>query len=106
MTKMPGYPCAICSRESQGIVISLPGKRLKQFCSHDCARIFMTIDKLTQNERAAATKGGEEAGAFLDAIGKTDLAALSPEEWEKFCAALFKGACDELRRQADDTIPF
>lgn len=106
MTKMPGYPCATCSRESQGIAISLPGKRLKQFCSHDCARIFMAIDKLTQNEEAAASKGGEAAGAYLEQIGKTDLATLSGPEWEKFCQTLFKGACDELRRQADDCIPF
>lgn len=66
----------------------------------------MQDGNLKQDERAAAIRGGKDAGQYLDRIGKSDLAALTAAEWEEFCATLFKGACDEMRRQAADFIPF
>lgn len=61
---------------------------------------------LKPDERRAAAKGGEAAGGYLDQIGKTDLAKLSIEEWQEFCALLFVGACDEMRARAEDEVPF
>jgi hypothetical protein len=95
----------VCRRESQGVAISLPGNQFHQFCSEKCARIFMTRN-ITPKEKDAAVRGGQDAGQYLDSIGKTDLATLSADEWAEFCGTLFKGACDELARQADDEIPF
>lgn len=58
------------------------------------------------NESQALDKGGDAAGRYLDSIGKSDLAALTPIEWRKFCHTLFVETCADLRRQADDWIPF
>lgn len=105
MTHMPGYPCAVCGRESKGWAISAPDKKFDQFCSDTCARLFMTRS-ITPRESDAAEKGGQEAGAYLERIGKTDLASLSLDEWKSFCETLYRATCDELRRQADDEVPF
>jgi hypothetical protein len=78
-----------------------------QTCSTDCARLFMTAGPaLTPSEEIASAKGGEEAGAYLDRIGKTDLAKLTGLEWDKFCQTMFTASCAELRRMADDVVPF
>ncbi len=61
---------------------------------------------LDPNERQAALAGGDAAGAYLDGIGKTDLAAMTEAEWGEFCGRLFAGACDALRKAADDEVPF
>jgi hypothetical protein len=62
--------------------------------------------ELRQIEKDAVRAGGEAAGGYLDSIGKTDLAQLTAAEWQAFCEALFKGATDDLRRQATSDIPF
>lgn len=46
-------------------------------------------------------EGGNLGGAYLDAIGKTDLATLTAEEWETFCAKVIAGAFGQT-----DQIPF
>jgi len=46
-------------------------------------------DKIVaEQERRARKKAGDAAGAYLDEIGKTDLAKLTPDQWEKFCERL------------------
>lgn len=109
MTQLIGYPCAVCSRQSRGWAISAPGdisRVFTQFCSRDCMEIFMKRDPLTQDEKKAALAGGNEGGAFLDQIGKTDLATLDGDEWAMFCGLIFAGACDHLKAQANDEVPF
>lgn len=66
----------------------------------------MKHEPLTNDERKAAVEGGNVGGAYLDEIGKTDLASLTREEWAEFCGRLFQGACEALRAQADDEVPF
>lgn len=58
-------------------------------------------------DQAAALKGGEVAGQYLDGIGKFDLSQLSAEEWAAFCMKLVGGAC--LAAIGDvygDQVPF
>ena len=103
--QMIGYPCATCRREGSEVTLHIGNKPMVQFCCIECARLYMTKN-LTASEEAAAAKGGEEAGAYLDKIGKTDLARLTGEEWAQFCQTLFVASCAELRRMADDCVPF
>jgi hypothetical protein len=106
VTHMQGYPCAVCRRASGGFTIQEPG-RVAQFCSHNCMRVYAMLGPdLAQDETKAAVVGGNAGGEYLDRIGKTDLAALTEVEWQTFCGKIFHGACDELKRQADDRIPF
>jgi hypothetical protein len=107
----PPHPCAICGREWRAVAFKAPGDRhQKHFCSFECSEVYMKAAKkqiaITKNEAAAITQGGKAAGAYLEQIGKTDLADMTGEEWEKFCATLFETACADLSRQAADHIPF
>ena len=62
--------------------------------------------ELDFNEKKAVQIGGNAAGGYLDQIGIFDLSRLSPEQWTAFCETMFRETCAELRRQADDEIPF
>ena len=62
--------------------------------------------ELTKDEAAAAAAGGKAAGAYLEAIGKTDLAEMTKDEWAAFCGVLVTGYCADLQEQADNQIPF
>lgn len=66
----------------------------------------MTGKKLDQNEQKAAIEGGILGGAYLEQIGVFDLRELTLEQWTTFCGKIFQGTCEELKRQADDEIPF
>jgi len=109
MTYLPGYPCPVCRRAGGKITISMGGERMESPCSIECAALYIKAKgqpKMEQFEREAAAEGGNAGGQYLDRIGKTDLASLTREEWEEFCALIFIGACDALRKRADDDIPF
>lgn len=106
MTKMPGYPCATCQRQSTGWAIHTPAGDFHQFCSKDCAETFMDHAPLNHDETKAAIAGGDAGGAYLDQIGKTDLATMTADEWAEFCGRMFAGACAALKAMADDEIPF
>ncbi|MTH96404.1 DUF6511 domain-containing protein [Roseibium sp. RKSG952] len=66
----------------------------------------------TPNETEAMTVGGQEGGAFLESICKSDLATLSVTEWDQFIDVVVTGYCDHLRELAardrtrlDGTVP-
>jgi hypothetical protein len=108
MTHMPGYPCGTCGRASNGYAVSLPNEQVEQFCSQECARDYlrMKTQDVTTNEERAIREAGFKAGAYLEQIGKTDLAKLSEKEWLTFCGIVFTETCADLKKQADDEIPF
>lgn len=54
----------------------------------------------TPNETEAMAMGGQMGGEYLVAIGKSDLATLSEEEWVRFLDAVVTGYCDHLRMLA------
>lgn len=67
----------------------------------------MPRKRLDEFEERALAKGGETAGSYLDDIGKTDLAVLSAEEWEEFCARLLVGYSNAMREMlSKDEAPF
>lgn len=101
------FPCAVCGRAAGHMVISVAHKPGADFCSDECGRAWMIKGgDLKAIEKEAVQAGGEAAGAYLDSIGKTDLAKLTADEWATFCATLYKATTDDLRRQALDSIPF
>lgn len=54
----------------------------------------------TPNEIAAMSVGGQEGGAYLESLGKTDLATLTEAEWDQFLEIIVTGYCDHLRQLA------
>lgn len=112
----PPHPCVVCNRAGGHISFRAPGLKGKEgpatvnFCSFECSETFMMARvakiELTRDEDAAAVAGGKAAGAYLEKIGKTDLAAMTKDEWEEFCRTLVSGAYADLQKQADEAIPF
>ena len=60
---------------------------------------------LDRYEELALQAGGQEAGAYLEQIGKTDLALLTPEEWESFLRLVLIGYADRMREQIGSYQP-
>jgi hypothetical protein len=54
----------------------------------------------TPNEEAAMTAGGDAAGAYLESLGRSDLATLSPAQWRQLIEIVVTGYCDTLRELA------
>ena len=54
----------------------------------------------TPNEQAAMAAGGDAAGAYLEALAKSDLATLSQPEWRQLIEIVVTGYCDTLRELA------
>lgn len=51
----------------------------------------------TEKEQAAIQQGGVYGGEYLDSLGKTDLATLTPEEWAQFCECIITGFVDAMQ---------
>ena len=109
---MPVYPCAVCNRGGAGFAFSVPDMRGAPafFCSMHCSEVWMVAHRkkveLTRDEVAAALAGGKAAGAYLDQLGRTDMAQLSRVEWAEFCERLTRGYLEALQHQADVQVPF
>ena len=54
----------------------------------------------TPNEAEAMIVGGHQGGAYLESLGKSDLATLTETEWDRFIDAVVTGYCDHLRELA------
>jgi hypothetical protein len=62
----------------------------------------LTVDEIKGIEAAA-----EDAGAYIDALGKTDMAGWSYEEWMEFVHCICVCYAETIKeRLASDEIPF
>ena len=104
--------CAVCRREARGygwfdarfkVCDPRRDRTRRRLCSRTCQDICHRrrgmIDP-TPNEQSAMAAGGDAAGAFLESLGKSDLAALSPAEWRQLIEIVVTGYCDTLRELA------
>ena len=104
--------CAVCRREPRGFgwfdashPVADPRRDASRrwLCSTHCQDIHHRrrgmIDP-TPNEQAAMEAGGEAGGAYLESLGKSDLAALAVEEWRTLIEVIVTGYCDHLRELA------
>jgi hypothetical protein len=101
---LKGGACFICAREAfSGLTFKF--KPVCLSCApHSLAGEVML--EFTDTEEEAITAGGEAAGAYLDQIGKTDLADLTPEQWHKFLGCFLHGYSDAMREAARTNPPF
>lgn len=63
---------------------------------------------LTDIERAARRAAGIDGGKYLESLGKYDLSALTPEEYNLFVEHIFNGYQFEMRRLVKEiaNVPF
>lgn len=66
----------------------------------------MPIGEFKRLEQIATVKGGEEAGQYLDEIGKFSLDKLTEAEWETFCYRLVAGYRYALHETLKNEAPF
>lgn len=64
---------------------------------------------LTEAEIAAIEAASEPAGAYIESLGRTDMATWTREEWMTFLECVVTGFTDEMQRlaaAANDGVPF
>lgn len=106
--------CGCCGRSAVGYGYAPPrlGAPVLWTCDDpECLKIArnsyeMKQDEFSRVESLAAGEGGAEGGAYLDEIGKTDLASLTPDEWFEFCRRIVRGYRKALQTKLRDEAPF
>jgi hypothetical protein len=58
----------------------------------------------TKYELEALRDAGTSCGVYLEGIRKTDLATLTPEEFDEFIDTVCTGFIDSMRRQTGMTL--
>lgn len=102
----PGQ-CAVCRWAEQGLGYLPQSRKIVTnatwTCEHDILLAstvhHMKSEELNAIEHNALMAGGDRAGAYLDEIGKTDLAQLSEEEWTIFLCRVLDGFGESMRDQ-------
>lgn len=79
-------------------------------CSLACLNIIANRRGLPEmpnkTEELAVDAASERIGAYLEQIGKTDLATMSAEEWHGFLLHAFTCTAEEVRDLVDADVPF
>lgn len=94
--------CFICGEPSTGFAFT-PHKSFETGwtctpCSPHIKEAYSMSDNVMADLEAQAREAASmRGGAYLDGIGKTDLATLAPEEWETFLGEVLTGYRDTVR---------
>jgi hypothetical protein len=105
-TKQPTV-CAVCRRRAVwiGCTPAPHGRPILFLCDDSgCHRAGKGLFKMPANildayEIGSALEAGRLAGEYLDEINKTDLAALSGDEWREFLRRIIVGFEQIMRRK-------
>jgi hypothetical protein len=101
--------CFLCRRRADGVGVGTP-KRQGWVCA-ECGiplakeAIKMSDKAFDAFEQRAIQAAGEAAGAYLDSIGKTDLAQLTAAEWSVFCVTMVRSFGDAIRAEVESGKP-
>lgn len=94
--------CFICRKRSWGVGVGDLKTKTGWTC-RDChpdlawSALRMTDERFDVYETKALKEAGAQGGGYLDSIGVTDMAKLTPEEWETFLRTIIDGFGDNLR---------
>ena len=99
-------PCGVCGRQHHNLGYSPNDRAPALWVCEDCIpyarKVYHMPDtEFSLYEKRALERAGEIAGAYLDDIGKTDLAALTAEEWAEFWRRGVHGFAENIRAQVD-----
>ena len=106
-------PTCFCGREARGFAWRDPNNFARVLigaCSIDCLNIIVErsgiMTHVTDIEYAAVEAASENAGGFLDKLGKTDIATLTGEEWLDFILTTYMAVCNRVSELSRDDVPF
>jgi nitrogenase molybdenum-iron protein alpha/beta subunit len=101
--------CFICRRRAGCNGVGKPGR---QGWACDACGILLAKRAIRMSEEAfdefeirAIDAAGDEAGSYLDDIGKTDLADLTPDEWRHFLRTFLRAVGSCIRREVEKGTP-
>ena len=97
--------CAVCRRHA--VALGYAPKRLPMIwlcddggCHAAARKVYAMPDTmLDAYEIGSVLEAGRDAGAYLEEIGKTDLAQLDAGEWREFLRLIVTGYEQALRRK-------
>jgi hypothetical protein len=103
-------PCAVCRRAARGFSFNprLSGHRgdTLMACSmahlDHISRSYPKMIDPNEHELAAMEHAGEMAGEYLDSLGKSDLAAMTADEWRTLIEVICGGYVDRLGAIAEE----
>lgn len=106
--------CAVCHRMATGLGYAPRyGKPIAWLCDDpDCLTLGKTVfhmprKALAQQEAFSLQEAGQEAGAYLESIGKFSLAELNEEEWTTFLKTVLNAFGEKMRaRLLSHAAPF
>lgn len=103
-----------CGRAAKGFYYQKPrGKKQSQnprvwCCSMKCLDVVCIgegkVEGITEAEIAAIEESSGPAGAYLDALGITDLAQMGRNQWLGFLECVVTSYSDALQRIAGDRV--
>ena len=100
--------CAVCRRHAVWLGYGPPKRERPPViwlcddngCHAAAKKVYaMPNEMLDAYEIGSALEAGAEAGAYLEGIGKTDIATLDAGEWREFLRRLFVGYKRAMRRK-------
>ena len=103
--------CAVCRREARGFgfspsLIRRSGPML-QLCSRRCQDIAVRCKGMinpSENEQTALLAAGKTGGAYIERLGKTDIATWSALEWTSFIDAVVSAYHEHLASAESDDL--
>jgi Family of unknown function (DUF6511) len=106
--------CGVCMRQATGIGYApKQGKPVLWLCQNtECISLGQTVfhmkpSTLSAYELFSIDDAGAAAGAYLESIGKFNLAELTAEEWTTFLKTFLTSYGDKMReRIATHSAPF
>ena len=79
-------------------------------CSMECLSIISSLKGSPtmpdHTEQRAVEAASERIGFYLEKIGKTDLAAMTADEWSGFLLYAFTCTAEEVRNIVTEEVPF
>jgi hypothetical protein len=103
------HVCFICRRRAGPNGVGSPGRQgwLCNACGIPRAKevMKMSTEAFDEFELRAIDAAGDEAGGYLDDIGKTDLANLTPDEWRHFLRTFLRAFETGIRREVERGNP-
>ncbi len=105
--------CAICRRDARGygfasalVRVDAPNVKL---CSWRCQRIAARLKGMidpNKHEVNALAAASQQAGVYVEALGRTDLVSWTASEWDGLVEVIVTAFQDYLRQAYQDDPPF